>query len=61
MPKAQTTATEKYRKKAGIITKNFKLRKELCDAYAAACEKEKVSQTAKIAELMQRFIDREEI
>lgn len=56
MATAQTQATERYRQKAGIITKNFKLKKELVDRYAAACEKAGVSQTGKIAELMEQFI-----
>ena len=55
-PNSQTKATEKYRQKAGIITKSFKLKKELVDRYAAACEKAGVSQTGKIAELMEQFI-----
>lgn len=57
MAKAQTLATEKYRKKAGIITKTFKLKKDLCDQYAAACTKVGKSQTEVIQMLMQKFID----
>ena len=56
-PTGQTKATEKYRQKMGIITKNFKLPKTFCDEYAAACEKAGVSQTAQIMKLMQAFID----
>ena len=57
-PTGQTTATEKYRKKMGIIAKNFKIKKELADQYAAACERAGVSQTGQIVELMQGFIDK---
>lgn len=57
MATSQTSATERYRKKAGIISKNFKLPKAFCDEYAAACEKAGVSQTAQIMKMMQAFID----
>ena len=56
-PTAQTTATEKYRKKAGIITKNFKMKKEIADSFAEACEKAGVSQTGQIIAMMQAFIE----
>lgn len=56
-PSKQTVATEKYRKKNGIVAKNFKLKKELVEAYAEACKKAGVSQTGQIAKLMQSFID----
>lgn len=55
-PSAQTEATERYRKKAGIITKGFKLKKELADDFAAACEKAGVSQTAAVTNFMKEFI-----
>ena len=56
-PSKQTIATERYRKKNGIITENFKLKKELVEAYAEACRTAGVSQTGQIAKLMQGFID----
>ena len=57
MATAQTRATDKYRKKMGIISKNFKLKKELADQFADACKKVGVSQTAQIAQMMQEFIE----
>lgn len=56
-PSPQTIATEKHKKKAGIKSKKFNLHEDFINAYAEACEKAGVSQTAKIKELMQGFID----
>jgi len=56
-PNPQTIASEKYQKKAGYISKSFKLKKELVDSYVVACEKMGITQTAKLRELMQGFIE----
>ena len=55
-PKRQTIATDKYQKKAGYMVKAFKLKGDVADRFAAACEKTGVSQAAKITELMEQFI-----
>ena len=52
MPKAQTKATDKWQKKVGIISKSFKLKKELTDEFKEACEKAGVSQAAQISKMM---------
>ncbi len=57
MPKAQTRATDKWQKKVGIISKSFKLKKELTDEFKEACEKAGVSQAAQISKMMREFID----
>ena len=57
MPKAQTKATDKWQKKVGIISKSFKLKKELTDEFKEACEKAGVSQAAQISKMMRDFID----
>ena len=57
MPKAQTKATDKWQKKVGIISKSFKLKKELTDEYKEACEKAGVSQASQISKMMREFID----
>ena len=57
MPKAQTKATDKWQKKVGIISKSFKLKKELTDEFKEACEKAGVSQAAQIYKMMREFID----
>ena len=55
-PSKQTIANEKYQKKAGFISKSYKLKKDVADRFAAACERAGVSQAAKITELMENFI-----
>ena len=56
-PNPQTIASEKYQKKAGYMTKGFKLKRDLVEAYEEACKIACVSQAGKIAELMQKFIE----
>ena len=38
-PNPQTIASEKYQKKAGYMTKGFKLKRELVEQFEAACGK----------------------
>ena len=57
-PSAQTRANEKYQLKAGYIAKTYKLKRELTEAFAQACEKAGVSQAAAISELMREFIEK---
>lgn len=59
MPKAQTKATDKWQKKVGIISKSFKLKKELTEEFKEACEKAGVSQAAQISKMMHEFIDKQ--
>lgn len=56
MPNVRTEYTTRYQKKAGWITKGFKLKKELCDAFKEACENAGVSQASVITQAMQDFI-----
>lgn len=56
-PKPQTVATRKYEQKVGIIAKSYKLRKELTEEFAKACEVAGVSQVAQISKMMQDFIE----
>jgi hypothetical protein len=56
-PNAQTVATDKYQKKAGYISKSFKLKKDVVDAYAEACEKAGVSMAAQLTKMMKEFIE----
>lgn len=55
-PKPQTIATGKYQKKAGIIAKSYKLKSELTEEFAKACEKVGVSQAAQLTKMMEKFI-----
>ena len=56
-PNRQTISTEKYQKKAGYRAKTFKIKGDIGDRFAMACRSAGVSQSAKITELMQKFID----
>lgn len=56
-PKPQTIATKKYSKKAGWVSKSYKLRREVVDAYAEACEKAGVSAAGQLTKMMKQFID----
>ena len=55
-PSRATLATEKYHKKAGYKSKAFKLKGDVAERFAEACNRIGVSQTAKITELMEKFI-----
>ena len=55
-PKQQTNASRKYQNKVGLIAKSYKIKREVADAFADACEKAGVSQAAKITELMLGFV-----
>ena len=56
-PKPQTIATEKYTKKVGLMSKSYKLRREVVEAFAKACEKEGVSQAHQLTEMMKAFVE----
>ena len=56
-PKPQTVATKKYEQKVGIIAKSYKLRKDLTEEFAKACEAAGTSQAAQLSKMMQEFID----
>ena len=56
-PKPQTVASDKYQKKAGYMTKGFKIKRDVAEAFQEACNKAGVSQASKITELMNRFIE----
>ena len=56
-PNAQTIASEKYQKKAGYITKGFKIKRDVADRFAEACDKAGVSQAGQITSLMEKFIE----
>lgn len=56
-PKPQTVATKKYTQKVGLISKSYKLKQELTQRFAEACEKAGVSQAAQISKMMEQFIE----
>lgn len=56
-PNPQTIASEKYQKKAGYMSKSYKLKRELVEQFEDACKRADVSQAGKLSELMRSFIE----
>lgn len=56
-PNPQTIATKKYEQKVGFVSKSYKLKRELVDQFAAACEKAGISQAAQLTKMMNAFIE----
>ena len=56
-PKPQTIATKKYEKKAGFMSKSYKLRKEIVERFAEACDVAGVSQASQLSKMMKQFIE----
>ncbi len=56
-PSRQTIATKKYEKKAGWMSKSYKLKRKIVEDFAQACEKADVSQAGQLMKMMQQFID----
>ena len=55
-PNKNTVRVERYQKKAGYKVKAFKLKGNVAERFAEACNKSGVSQSEKITELMEKFI-----
>lgn len=56
-PKPQTVATRKYEEKAGWVSKSYKLKREVVEQFAEACERAGVSQAAQLTKMMNEFIE----
>ena len=54
-PTPQTIATKKYEKKAGWMSKSYKLKRE---EFARACEEEGVSQASQLTKMMKEFVEK---
>lgn len=59
-PKPQTIATEKYAKKVGLISKSYKLKRQLTEEFAEACKKAGTNASAQLSKMMQEFIDNQQ-
>lgn len=57
MAKPQTIASAKYHKKVGIISKSYKLKKEVAEVFAEACREAGVSQSAQLTKMMLAFVE----
>lgn len=55
-PNAQTKATEKYQKKAGLINKSYKFKKDVVEEFKETCDNLGVSQASALTDLMKKFI-----
>ena len=53
----QTLRSERYQKKAGWLSKSYKLKRELVEQFAEACTLAGVSQAGQISEMMKAFIE----
>ena len=58
-PQPQTIATKKYEEKAGWISKSYKLKRELVEQFAAACQSAGISQAAQLTKMMNEFIEQQ--
>ena len=47
---------DKWNKKNGLVAKSYRLKKEIVEAFALACEKRGVSQSGQLTNMMQEFI-----
>ena len=56
-PSKQTIATKKYTEKVGLISKSYKLRRDLVEQFAQACEEAGVSQSRQLSDMMKNFIE----
>ena len=57
-PTPQTIATKKYEKKAGWMSKSYKLKREVVEEGARACEEEGVSQASQLTKMMKEFVEK---
>jgi len=55
---SQTKATAKWQKKKGLISKSYKLPRDIVDAFAEACESNDISQAAQLTKYMRGYIKR---
>lgn len=55
-PSKQTIASEKYQKKAGYMTKGFKLKRDIVEQFKEACDRAGKPQAEVIREFMEEFV-----
>ena len=53
----QSKATRKYEAKIGLISKSYKLKQEVVETFAKACNKAGVSQASQLTKMMTEFIE----
>ena len=60
-PKPQTIATKKYEKKAGFVSKSYKLKQDLVEQFAEACNKSGISQAGQLTKMMTAFACKQDV
>ena len=55
-PNKHTLRVDRYQKKVGYKVKSFKLKGDIAEKFAEACNRKGVSQAAAITEFMEEFI-----
>jgi hypothetical protein len=58
MSTAATRATARYQKKKGLISKSYKLPRDVVDEFAEACEERELSQAQVLTNYMKYYIKR---
>ena len=53
----QSKATRKYEAKVGLISKSYKLKREVVEAFSEACNRAGVSQASQLTKMMTEFIE----
>ncbi len=51
---------DRWNKKAGYVSKSYKLKQDVVEAFANACETAGVSQASQLTKMMMEFVERTE-
>ena len=57
MDEKKVRPQDKWNAKAGLVSKSYKLKQEIIEQLAEACEKAGVSQAGQITQMMKSFIE----
>ena len=57
MDAAKMRPQDRWNEKVGLISKSYKLKRELTEEFASACDEAGVSQARQISKMMREFID----
>ncbi|GFI44216.1 hypothetical protein IMSAGC018_01897 [Lachnospiraceae bacterium] len=53
----QTLRNQRYQDKAGWISKSYKMKREVVEAFAEACELSGVSQAGQLSRMMKEYVE----
>lgn len=59
MTEAQSRAIKKYSEKEGLISKSYKLKREIVEAFAESCRSAGVSQASQLTNLMNEYVSKQ--